>query len=179
MELKGSKTEANLMEAFAGEAQAHTKYQYYASKARKEGMNQIADIFEETARNEREHAKLWFKFLHGGEVPTTEINLQAAADGENYEWNEMYKGFAEVAKQEGFTRIAKLFEMVGVIESEHETRYLKFLENLKTGRIFAKEDAVLWKCGNCGHIHYGSTAPEVCPVCEHPKAFFEVKAENY
>jgi rubrerythrin len=179
MELVGSKTEANLMAAFAGEAQAHTKYQYYASAARKDGLNQIANFFEETSRNEKEHAKIWFKYLHGGSVAGTEPNLADAAAGEHYEWTDMYKGFAAVAKEEGFTRLAQLFEMVGNIEQEHEARYLKLLDNLKNNTVFTASEPTVWICGNCGHIHFGSTAPETCPVCEHPKAYFELRAENY
>lgn len=179
MELKGSKTEANLMTAFAGESQARNKYTYFASKARKEGFNQIADIFEETAGNEKEHAKMWFKLLNGGDIPTTEENLLAAAEGENYEWTDMYAEFAKTAKEEGFTRIAYLFEAVGKIEKEHEERYRALLENVKAGKVFNKEGKVAWICQNCGHIHFGEAAPEVCPVCSHPKAFFEVKATNY
>lgn len=179
MELKGSKTEANLMAAFAGESQARNKYNYYASKARKEGFEQIANIFEETAGNEKEHAKIWFKLLHNGEVPGTEENLADAASGENYEWTDMYAGFAKIAKEEGFDRIAYLFEAVGKIEKEHEERYKKLLENIKAGKVFNKEGKVAWICTNCGHIHFGDKAPEVCPVCAHPKSYFEVRAENY
>ena len=178
-ELKGTKTEANLMTAFAGESQARNKYTYYASKARKEGFNQIADIFEETAGNEKEHAKLWFKLLHDNDIPTTEVNLEDAAKGENYEWTDMYATFAKEAKEEGFDRIAYLFEAVGKIEKEHEERYLKLLENVKAGKVFNKDGQVAWVCQNCGHIHFGEKAPEVCPVCAHPKAYFEVKATNY
>ncbi|MGB4505449.1 MAG: rubrerythrin family protein [Syntrophaceticus sp.] len=178
MDLKGSKTEANLLAAFAGESQARNKYDYYASKARKEGYVQIANFFEETARNEKEHAKIWFKLLHDG-IPSTDENLKDAAAGENYEWTEMYAEFAKTAKEEGFTKIAFLFEHVAKIEKEHEERYLKLLENIKEGKVFAREEKQVWKCGNCGHIHYGEKAPEVCPVCDHPKAFFEIKAENY
>lgn len=179
MELKGSKTEANLMAAFAGESQARNKYTYYASQARKDGYEQIADIFEETAKNEKEHAKLWFKILHGGSVPKTEENLADAAKGENYEWTDMYAGFAKIAKEEGFDQIAFLFEGVAKIEAEHEKRYNKLLENVKDGIVFSKDGDKIWKCGNCGHIHIGKSAPEICPVCSHPKAYFEVKAENY
>lgn len=178
MQLKGSKTEANLMAAFAGESQARNKYTYYASKARSEGLNQIAAIFEETANNEKEHAKIWFKLLHDG-MPTTEENLQDAASGENYEWTEMYASFARTAREEGFEKIAFLFEKVGEIEKEHEQRYLKLLQNLKEDKVFARESKQAWKCSNCGYIHYGEKAPEKCPVCDHPKAFFEIKAENY
>ena len=179
MEFKGSKTEANLMTAFAGESQARNKYSYYASKAKKDGYQQIAAIFEETANNEKEHAKIWFKELHGGSVPSTVENLVDAASGENYEWTEMYKSFAETAKEEGFDRIAALFEMVGAIEKEHEERYKKLLENLQNGIVFADTDEVVWVCRNCGHIHVGKNAPEVCPVCAHPQAYFERKANNY
>ncbi|MCX8074809.1 MAG: rubrerythrin family protein [Clostridia bacterium] len=179
MELKGSRTEANLMAAFSGESQARNKYSYYASQARKDGYEQIADLFEETAKNEKEHAKLWFKLLHGGSVPKTAENLKDAASGENYEWTDMYQKFAKEAKEEGFDHIAFLFEGVAKIEAEHEKRYLKLLENVENGIVFSKEGDKIWKCGNCGHIHFGKSAPEVCPVCAHPKAYFEVKAENY
>ena len=179
MELKVSKTEANLMAAFAGESQARNKYTYYASQAKKEGYNQIADFFEETANNEKEHAKMWFKELHGGAVPETLVNLKDAADGENYEWTDMYAQFANEAKEEGFTRIAYLFEEVAKIEKEHEERYLKLLDNLKNNRVFEREDSQVWYCANCGHIHFGPKAPEVCPVCKHPKAYFEIKKANY
>ena len=179
MELKGSKTEANLLAAFAGESQARNKYTYFASKARKEGYEQIAAIFEETAANEKEHAEIWFKLLNGGQVPSTEENLKAAADGENYEWTDMYAGFAKVAKEEGFDRIAYLFNAVGQIEKEHEARYLKLLENVKDGIVFSRDGEKIWKCRNCGHIVIGKSAPEVCPVCSHPKSYFEIKAENY
>ena len=179
MELKGSKTEQNLMTAFAGESQARNKYTYFASKAKKEGYEQIAAIFEETANNEKEHAKMWFKELHGGEIGDTAANLKAAADGENYEWTDMYAEFAKTAKEEGFNHIAYLFEEVGKIEKEHEERYLKLLANVKDGLVFSKDGDRIWKCRNCGHIVIGKSAPEVCPVCVHPKAFFEIKAENY
>ena len=179
MELKGSKTEQNLMTAFAGESQARNKYTYFASKAKKEGYEQIAAIFQETADNEKEHAKMWFKLLNGGEIGTTAENLQAAADGENYEWTDMYDGFAKTAKEEGFTKIAYLFEEVAKIEKEHEERYLKLLENVKDGKVFEAGEVKIWKCRNCGHIVVGTSAPEVCPVCAHPKAYFEIKAENY
>ena len=178
-ELKGSRTEANLLAAFAGESQARNKYTYYASKARKEGYNQIADLFEETANNEKEHAKIWFKLLHNGEVPTTTVNLADAAAGENYEWTEMYAEFAKVAKEEGFDHIAYLFEAVGKIEKEHEERYLKLLANVENGLVFSREGDAIWKCQNCGHIVIGKKAPEICPVCKHSKAYFEIKAENY
>ena len=179
MELKGSKTEQNLMTAFAGESQARNKYTYFASKAKKEGYEQIAAIFQETADNEKEHAKMWFKLLNGGDIGTTAENLKAAADGENYEWTDMYAEFAKTAKEEGFARIAYLFEEVGKIEKEHEERYLKLLENVKEGKVFEAGEVKIWKCRNCGHIVVGTSAPEVCPVCNHPKAFFEIKAENY
>ena len=176
--LKGTKTEANLMTAFAGESQAHTKYKYYASKAKKEGYVQIGELFEETANNEKEHAKIWFKLLHDG-MPDTDANLLDAAEGENYEWTDMYAGFAKVAKEEGFDKIAFLFEMVGKIEKEHEERYRKLLANVKENAVFIKGEKVMWQCANCGHIVIGTNAPEVCPVCDHPKAYFQVKAENY
>ena len=179
MELKGSKTEQNLMTAFAGESQARNKYTYFASKAKKEGYEQIAAIFQETADNEKEHAKMWFKLLNGGDIGTTAENLKAAADGENYEWTDMYAEFAKTAKEEGFTRIAYLFEEVAKIEKEHEERYLKLLENVKDGKVFEAGEVKIWKCRNCGHIVVGTSAPEVCPVCNHPKAYFEIKAENY
>ena len=179
MDLKGSRTEANLMAAFAGESQARNKYTYYASKAKKDGFEQIAAIFEETALNEKEHAKIWFKLLHGGEIPTTMDNLADAANGENYEWTDMYPEFAKVAREEGFDRIAYLFDAVGAIEKEHEERYRKLLENVKDGLVFSKDGDKIWKCRNCGHICIGKEAPQVCPVCSHPQSFFEVKAENY
>ena len=179
MELKGSKTEQNLMTAFAGESQARNKYTYFASKAKKEGYEQIAALFQETADNEKEHAKIWFKLLNGGEIGTTVDNLKAAADGENYEWTDMYAEFAKTAKEEGFDHIAYLFEEVAKIEKEHEARYLKLLENVKEGKVFEAGEVKVWKCRNCGHIVVGTKAPEVCPVCAHPKAYFEIKAENY
>ncbi len=179
MELKGSKTEANLMAAFAGESQARNKYTYYASKAKKEGYEQIAAIFQETADNEKEHAKMWFKLLHDGGVPDTIENLKDAAAGENYEWTDMYAEFAKTAKEEGFTKIAYLFEAVAKIEKEHEERYRKLLANVEEGKVFECGEIKIWKCRNCGHIHVGLKAPEVCPVCDHPKAYFEIKAENY
>ena len=178
-ELKGSKTERNLMEAFAGESQARNKYTYFASKAKKEGYEQIAAIFLETAENEKEHAKIWYKLLNGGEVGSTIENLQAAADGENYEWTDMYDRFAKEAKEEGFDKIAYLFEAVGKIEKEHEERYKKLLENVKGDLVFSKDGDKIWKCRNCGHICVGKEAPGVCPVCNHPQSYFEVKAENY
>ena len=176
--LKGTKTEANLMTAFAGESQAHTKYKYYASKAKKEGYVQIGELFEETANNEKEHAKIWFKLLHDG-MPDTDANLLDAAEGENYEWTDMYAGFAKVAKEEGFDKIAFLFEAVGAIEKSHEERYRKLLANVKENAVFIKGEKVMWQCANCGHIVIGTNAPEVCPVCDHPKAYFQVKADNY
>ena len=179
MELKGSKTEKNLMEAFAGESQARNKYTYFASKAKKEGYEQIAAIFQETADNEKEHAKLWFKLLNGGDVSSTEENLLAAAQGENFEWTDMYERMDAEAKEEGFDRIAYLFTEVGKIEKEHEERYRKLLENVKDGKVFEAGEVKIWKCRNCGHIVVGTKAPEVCPVCSHPKSFFEIKAENY
>ena len=179
MELKGSKTEQNLMAAFAGESQARNKYTYYASKAKKDGYEQIAAIFEETAANEKEHAKIWFKELHGGSIPSTIENLKDAADGENYEWTDMYDEFAKTAREEGFDRIADLFEAVGKIEKEHEERYRKLIENVEGGLVFSKDGDRIWKCRNCGHIVIGSKAPEMCPVCAHPQSYFEIKAENY
>ena len=179
MELKGSKTEKNLMEAFAGESQARNKYTYFASKARKDGYEQIAAIFEETANNEKEHAKIWFKLLQGGEIQGTIENLKMAAEGENYEWTDMYERMAKEAKEEGFEHIAYLFEAVGKIEKEHEERYKKLLENVENGLVFSKDGDRIWKCRNCGHIVIGSKAPEICPVCSHPKSYFEIKAENY
>ena len=179
MELKGSKTEQNLMTAFAGESQARNKYTYYASKAKKDGYQQIAAIFEETANNEKEHAKIWFKLLNGGEIPSTEENLKAAADGENYEWTDMYEEFARTAKEEGFDHIAFLFEGVAKIEKEHEERYRKLLANLDDKLVFSNDGDAIWICRNCGHVHIGPTAPAVCPVCAHPQSYFERKANNY
>jgi len=179
MELKGSKTEQNLMTAFAGESQARNKYTYFASKAKKDGYEQIAAIFEETANNEKEHAKMWFKELHGGQVPSTIENLEAAADGENYEWTDMYETFAKEAEEEGFTAIAAKFRAVGQIEKHHEERYRKLLENVKGDLVFSKDGDKVWICRNCGHICVGKEAPKVCPVCAHPQAYFEVKADNY
>ncbi len=178
-ELKGTRTEANLLAAFVGESQARNKYTYYASKAKKDGYVQIAAIFEETANNEKEHAKIWFKLLHGGEVPTTTVNLADAAAGENYEWTEMYAEFAKVAKEEGFDHIAYLFDAVGKIEKEHEERYRKLLENVEGGLVFSRDGDMIWQCSNCGHIHVGKQAPKMCPVCAHPEAYFEIKKENY
>ena len=179
MELKDSKTYENLMTAFAGESQARNKYTYYASKARKEGYEQIAALFEETANNEKEHAKLWFKQLHDGDVPSTIENLKDAADGENYEWTDMYDGFAKTAREEGFTKIAYLFEEVGKIEKHHEERYRQLLKNVEDELVFSKDGEKIWICRNCGHVCVGKDAPKVCPVCAHPQSFFEVKAENY
>ena len=179
MELKGSKTEANLQAAFAGESMARNKYTYYASKAKKEGYNIIADKFEQTANNEKEHAKIWFKLLHNEEIPSTIENLKDAAAGERYEWTDMYATFAKEAREEGFDHIAFLFEEVGKIEKEHEERYRKLLKNIEEGRVFEKDGKVYWQCANCGHIHVGKQAPEVCPVCAHPRDYFQLKAENY
>ena len=179
MELKGSKTEANLMAAFAGESQARNKYTYYASKAKKEGYEQIAAIFEETANNEKEHAKMWFKQLHNGEVPSTIDNLKDAANGENYEWTEMYEEFAKTAEEEGFTEIARLFRGVGEIEKHHEERYLKLVDNIENNLVFQKDKEVIWICRNCGHVYYGKVAPKVCPICNHPQSYMEMKADNY
>ena len=179
MELKGSKTEANLMTAFAGESQARNKYTYYASKAKKDGFEQIAEIFLETANNEKEHAKMWFKELHGGEIPSTSENLLDAANGENFEWTDMYKEFAETAREEGFERIANLFEGVAEIEKHHEERYRALLSNVDNELVFSKDGDKIWQCRNCGHICIGKNAPEVCPVCSHPQSYFEIKKENY
>ena len=178
MNLKGTKTEQNLMTAFAGESQAATKYQYYASKAKKEGYVQIADFFEKTAKNEKEHAKLWFKLLHGG-MPSTVENLKDAAAGENYEWTDMYKEFAKVAREEGFEEIAKMMDGVGAIEKHHEERYNKLLANIKGKVVFAKDNVVVWECLNCGHLHVGMVAPDACPVCNHPQSYFALEVENY
>jgi rubrerythrin len=179
MELKGSKTEKNLQAAFAGESQAHTKYLYYASKAEKDGYVQMGAIFRETAGNEKEHAKLWFKLLHGDEVPDTNTNLKDAAGGEHYEWTEMYPGFAKEAREEGFTQIAAAFELVAKIEKEHEERYKKLLANIEKGLVFSREGDTIWQCANCGHIVIGKKAPEICPTCKHPKSYFQIRAENY
>lgn len=179
MKFKGSKTEKNLMEAFAGESQARNKYTYFASKARKDGYVQIADIFEETAGNEKEHAKIWFKYLQGGEIHGTEDNLKSAAEGEHYEWTDMYERMAKEAREEGFTEIAARFEMVGKIEKEHEKRYLKLLDNLKNGLVFSRDGDKIWQCSNCGHIYIGKEAPVICPVCSHPQSYFEIRKENY
>ncbi len=178
-DLKGTKTEMNLLAAFAGESQAHTKYLYYASRAKKDGYEQMSAIFTETAGNEKEHAKLWFKLLHGGGIPDTMANLLDAAAGENYEWTDMYAEFAKTAREEGFEEIAAQFEGVAAVEKEHEERYRKLAENIEKGVVFLKDGEVAWKCRNCGHIHVGPAAPEVCPVCAHPQAHFEVRATNY
>ena len=179
MELKGTKTEKNLQAAFAGESQAHTKYQYYASKAKKDGYVQIGTLFEETARNEKEHAKIWFKFLHGGAVPATTENLKDAAAGENFEWTDMYATFAREAREEGFDEIARLFEAVGAIEKVHEERYRKLLDNIEKEVVFSRDGDAIWECSNCGHIVVGPKAPEKCPVCNHPQSYFMLKATNY
>ena len=176
--LKGTKTEQNLMTAFAGESQARNKYTYYASKAKKDGYVQISKIFEETANNEKEHAKIWFKLLHDG-MPDTMTNLIDAAEGENYEWTEMYEEFAKVAEEEGFKALAKQFRMVGAIEKDHEERYLALLANLEEGKVFEREEEQAWYCANCGHVHYGPKAPKTCPVCFHEQAYFEIKKTNY
>ena len=177
MNLEGTKTQKNLETAFAGESQARNKYSYFASKAKKDGYNQIAAIFEETANNEKEHAKMWFKLLGG--IGTTAENLKAAAEGENYEWTEMYAQFAKEAKEEGFDRLAYLFDAVAKIEKSHEERYLKLLSNVEGGLVFSRDGDMMWQCGNCGHIHFGKKAPELCPVCEHPQAYFQLLSENY
>lgn len=177
--IKGTKTEANLQAAFAGESQARNKYTYFASKAKKDGFVQIANIFEETAANEKEHAKIWYKLLNGGNVGSTIENLKEAASGENYEWTEMYAQFAKEAREEGFERIARLFEAVGEIEKEHEKRYKQLLANIEGDLVFSKEGDVIWECSNCGHICIGKKAPDVCPVCAHPQSYFQVKAQNY
>ncbi len=177
--LAGTKTEKNLQEAFAGESQARNKYTYFASKARKDGFNQIADLFEETAGNEKEHAKIWFKYLCGGQIPATAENLEAAAAGENFEWTDMYARMAREAREEGFTEIAEKFEMVGAIERHHEERYRKLLKNVNERKVFSKDGDVIWQCANCGHIVVGKFAPDVCPVCDHPQSYFQVEATNY
>ncbi|UKK72969.1 rubrerythrin family protein [Segatella bryantii] len=178
-ELKGTKTEKNLLEAFAGESQARNKYTYFASKAKKDGYEQIAAIFEETATNEKEHAKLWFKYLEGGAIRDTMSNLKTAAEGENYEWTDMYDRMAKEAEEEGFTEIASKFRLVAAIEKHHEERYKKLLQNIEEGIVFSRDDDRIWKCRNCGHIVIGKKAPEVCPTCNHPKSYFEISAENY
>jgi len=179
MNLKGTKTEKNLWEAFAGESMARNKYTYFAGKAKKDGYEQIAGIFEETAGNEKEHAKLWFKLLCGGEIPSTDANLKAAAEGENEEWTQMYARMAKEAKEEGFDKIAYLFEKVGQIEKEHEERYLKLLDNVENNKVFNKQEKMVWICRNCGHLVDAASAPNICPVCVHPKAYFELRAVNY
>lgn len=178
-DLKGTKTEQNLLEAFAGESMARNKYTYYASKAKKDGYVQIAQIFEETAANEKEHAKIWFKYLHGGEIAGTEANLADAAGGENFEWTDMYSRMAKEAREEGFDEIANRFEMVAAIEKEHEERYRKLLKNIEDKVVFSRDGDCIWQCSNCGHIVVGKDAPELCPVCKHPQAYFQIKAENY
>ena len=177
--LQGTKTEANLKAAFAGESQAHNKYTYFASKAKKDGYVQIAAIFEETAKDEQEHAKIWYKILNGGQVSDTATNLKDAAAGENYEWTDMYAGFAEIAREEGFTEVARLFDAVAAIEKEHEERYKKLLSNVENGLVFSKDGDAVWQCSNCGHIVVGKNAPQLCPVCAHPQSYFQVRAENY
>jgi rubrerythrin len=179
MELKGSKTEANLREAFSGESQARTRYTFFASQARKQGYEQIAAIFQETADNEKEHAKLWYKYLNGGAVGTTEENLEIAANGEHYEWSDMYKRMAETAEEEGFLEIAKTMRLVASVEKRHEERYLKLLKNVKDNLVFRCEETTVWVCRNCGFVYIGKEAPEVCPTCRHPQAYFERRAENY
>ncbi len=178
-DLKGTKTEKNLMEAFAGESQARNKYTYYASKARKEGYEQIAALFEETANNEKEHAKLWFKYLHEGEVPDTMTNLRDAAEGENFEWTDMYDRMAKEAEEEGFTQLAARFRMVGAIEHHHEERYRRLLQNIEEGIVFSREGDTVWICRNCGHVVIGKKAPGMCPVCNHPQSYFEMQATNF
>ena len=179
MELKGSKTEKNLLAAFAGESEARNKYTYYASQAKKDGYVQISKIFEETEKNEKEHAKLWFKLLHGGSVADTLTNLADAAAGENYEWTEMYKNFAQEAKEEGFYEISNMFDLVAKIEKEHEERYKKLLENIKEGKVFKRETAQEWECANCGHVYIAEDALQLCPVCKHPQSYFALRAKNY
>ena len=179
MELRGSKTEKNLEAAFAGESKARNKYTYYASQAKKDGYVQISNIFEETAFNEKEHAKIWFKLLKGGSMPDTMINLKDAAEGEYYEWTDMYPGFAKEAREEGFTKIAALFDMVSKIEKGHEERYKKLLKNIEDEIVFSRNGNCIWQCSNCGHIVVGKKAPKICPVCDHPQSYFEIKPENY
>ena len=179
MDLKGTQTEKNLQAAFAGESQARNKYTYFASKAKKDGYEQIAAIFEETANNEKEHAKMWFKILEGGAVKSTPENLAAAADGENYEWTDMYADFAKTAREEGFDEIADKFEAVAAIEKHHEERYRKLLKNINDAKVFSKDGDQIWICRNCGHVVIGKVAPEICPVCSHPQSYFEIRAENF
>lgn len=179
MELKGSRTEANLMSAFSGESMAYTKYTIYASRARRDGYEQIAALFEETARNEKEHAELWFKYLHNGSIPATLENLEDGASGENYEWTDMYAGFAKTAREEGFDEIAALMDRIAKIERSHEERYRKLISNIEGGLVFSREGDTVWICRNCGHILIGKSAPEICPVCKHAKAYFQIRAENY
>ncbi len=179
MELKGTKTEKNLLEAFAGESMARNKYTFFASKAKKDGYVQVSTICEETAANEKEHAEIWYKYLHGGKVPGTEANLKDAADGENFEWTDMYARMAAEAREEGFDEIAEKFEMVGAIEREHEERYRKLLSNIENGIVFSREGDCIWQCSNCGHIVIGPKAPEICPVCDHPQSYFQIRCENY
>ena len=179
MDHKGTKTEKNLLEAFAGESMARNKYTFFASKAKKDGYVQISKIFEETAGNEKEHAELWYKYLHDGEIPGTEANLADAADGENYEWTDMYDRMAKEAEEEGFKEIAAKFRMVGAIEKEHEARYRKLLENIEEGLVFSRDGDMVWQCSNCGHIVVGKKAPKICPACNHPQSYFELKKENY
>ncbi len=179
MDLKGTKTEKNLLEAFAGESMARNKYTFFASKAKKDGYVQISKIFEETAANEKEHAEIWYKYLHGGKVPGTEANLKDAADGENFEWTDMYARMAAEAREEGFDEIADKVEMVGAIEREHEERYRKLLSNIENGIVFSREGDCIWQCSNCGHIVIGPKAPEICPVCDHPQSYFQIRCENY
>ncbi len=179
MNLKGTRTEANLMAAFSGESQARNKYTFYASQAKKEGYEQIAELFLETAENEKQHAKIWFKYLKGGSIPSTLENLKDGAAGEHYEWTDMYKGFAEVAREEGFHEIAAVMENIAKIEKRHEERYLKLIENVENDKVFKKDQEVYWVCRECGHVHYGKEAPEVCPTCKHPRAYFQIIATNY
>ena len=179
MDLKGTKTEKNLLEAFAGESMARNKYTFFASKAKKDGYVQISKIFEETAANEKEHAEIWYKYLHGGKVPGTKANLKDAADGENFEWTDMYARMAAEAREEGFDEIGEKFEMVGAIEREHEERYRKLLSNIERGIVFSRDGDCIWQCSNCGHIVIGPKAPEVCPVCDHPQSYFQIRCENY